>query len=116
MLKNRLGYDDTLDVFGIHGTGGILGALGLSFFIRGSTAADLKAAALSAGTEWSVLHQFGVQALGVGVTLVYASAMTLLFLFVIDKCCGLRLDPASERSGLDYSQHGESAYGLMNPE
>ncbi|MCK9206912.1 MAG: ammonium transporter, partial [Salinivirgaceae bacterium] len=69
ILKDKLGYDDSLDAFGIHGVGGIVGALLLSFFIRASWMAD--AATLSEG-GWTALQQFGIQATAVGIAIAYA--------------------------------------------
>src|SRR6056297_1212135 len=71
-IKNRLKYDDSLDAFGIHGVGGIVGALFLAFFIRPSWMHDAKAAA---GGNWSLWSQFGIQALGVLIAILYAAAI-----------------------------------------
>ncbi len=73
-LKNRMGYDDSLDAFGIHGVGGITGALLLTFFIRPSWMAE--AAAASGGT-WTLLSQLGVQALAVAIAILYSAVVTL---------------------------------------
>lgn len=92
-LKRALGYDDSLDAFGVHGIGGIVGAL-------------LTGALVSkeiSGLEGSVLTQL----IGVGSTLVYSFAVTLLILKTIDLSIGLRVTPDDEREGLDISQHGE---------
>ena len=111
LLKNRLGYDDSLDVFGIHGMAGMLGALLLTFFIRPDW---MKKAAESAGGSWTVLQQLGVQAAGVALTVVYAGAVTVLILLVVDKTVGFRLNEKGEMSGLDQTLHGEHGYGLIN--
>lgn len=111
MLKNRLGYDDSLDAFGVHGVGGIVGALALTFFIRPSWMAD---AAVLAGGSWTVWQQFGVQATAVGITIAYASVISLILLFVVEKTVGLRISEDEEMSGLDHSMHGEQGYGLIN--
>ena len=73
MMKNKLGYDDSLDAFGIHGIGGIIGAILLVFFIRPSWMAD---AATAAGGSWTVWNQLGIQALAVTIAIVYAAVMT----------------------------------------
>ena len=112
MVKNRLMYDDTLDVFGIHGVSAIVGALALTFFVRDSWMAE---AAVEAGGPWSLLDQLGVQAAGVGVTLVYAGVLTLLLLVLVEKTVGLRLDVRDEMAGMDHAQHGERGYGLLSP-
>ena len=111
LLKNKLGYDDSLDAFGIHGIGGIVGALVLTFFIRESW---MAAAAASAGGSWSVLQQFGVQAVAVLIAIVYAAIGTLILLFIIDKSMGIRSSDADEMAGLDHSEHGERGYGMLN--
>ena len=111
MLKNKLGYDDSLDAFGIHGIGGIVGALALTFFIRPSWMAD---AAAKVGGSWTVWQQLGVQATAVGMTIAYAAVISLILLFVIEKTIGLRISEDEEMSGLDHSMHGEQGYGLIN--
>jgi len=111
MLKNRLGYDDSLDAFGVHGVGGIVGALALTFFIRPSWMAD---AAALAGGSWTVWQQLGVQATAVGITIAYASVISLILLFLVEKTVGLRISEDEEMSGLDHSMHGEQGYGLIN--
>jgi Amt family ammonium transporter len=112
MLKGKLGYDDSLDAFGVHGVGGIVGALALTFFIRPSWMAE--AAGKVAG-GWTVMQQLGVQATAVGITVAYASVVSLLLLFIVEKTIGLRIGENDEMSGLDHSMHGEQGYGLINP-
>jgi Amt family ammonium transporter len=111
MIKNKLGYDDSLDAFGVHGVGGIVGALFLTFFIRPSWMAD---AAVKAGGSWTVMQQLGVQATAVGVTIVYSAVVSLILLVIVDKTIGLRISENDEMSGLDHSMHGEHGYGLIN--
>ena len=110
-LKGSLGYDDSLDCFGIHGVGSGLGVLLLSFFIRESWMAD--AAAAGAG-GWSAWKQFLVQAAGMGVTIVFAGVFTLIICVFVQKTVGFRLDEERERMGLDQSLHGEHGYGHSN--
>ena len=110
-LKIKLGYDDSLDVFGIHGCAGIVGALGLTFFINPGWMAD---AATAAGGSWTVLQQFSVQAKAVGITILYCAGVTLVLAFIIDKIFGLRLNKRDEALGLDQSTHGEHGYGLLD--
>jgi Amt family ammonium transporter len=112
LLKNKTGFDDSLDVFGIHGMGGIVGAIFLTFFIRAGWMAD---AAEKAGGSWSITQQLGVQAIAVGVTLMFASIMTLLLVVLVEKTVGFRLKETDEMSGLDHSMHSEHGYGLINP-
>lgn len=111
LLKNKMGYDDTLDVFGIHGVGGIVGAIFLTFFIRDSWMAD---AAVAAGGSWTVMQQLGVQALAVLIAIAYAAAVTIVLLVIVDKLIGLRSSDDSEMKGLDNAYHGERGYGMLN--
>jgi len=111
LLKNKLGYDDSLDVFGIHGVAGIFGALFLSFFIRPNW---MHRAAELAGGSWTAMQQFGVQLIGVTLTICYSVIVTLLLLVVVSKLVGFRLDEKREMSGLDQSLHGEHGYGMLN--
>ncbi len=101
LLKNRLGYDDSLDAFGIHGVGGTTGALLLSFFIREGMQTR------------SVFAQFGVQFLAAGIAVAYAAAMTLIIVVVLEKTLGFRADPEREMAGLDHAFHGERGYGML---
>jgi Amt family ammonium transporter len=111
ILKNKLGFDDTLDAFGIHGIGGIVGALALTFFIRDSWMAE--AAAASEG--WSTLQQLGVQALAVAIAIGYSAIGTLIILFILNKTIGIRSTEEGEMKGLDHFYHGERGYGMLNP-
>ena len=111
LLKNKLGYDDSLDAFGVHGVGGIVGAIFLSFFIRKSWMLD---AASSAGGTWTVFQQLGVQVLAVLIAIVYASLLTLLIILFVEKFIGLKSSEAQEMAGLDSSYHGEHGYGMLN--
>ena len=99
-LKERLGYDDTLDVFGIHGVAGIVGAIGLTFFLR-ATPPD------------GFMTQLGHQTVGVVIALLVGGAGTLLILLLVENLLGLRLDPKREEEGMDQSIHGEVGYGLI---
>ena len=92
-LKSKLGYDDTLDVFGVHAIGGIVGALLTGVFAMKSIG----------GMESS----FGNQAFGVIVTVVFSAVMTALILGIVNALVGLRVTPEAEREGLDLEQHGE---------
>jgi ammonium transporter, Amt family len=112
MVKNKLGYDDSLDAFGIHGVGGITGALLLVFFIRPSWMAE---AATAAGGSWSVWNQLGVQALAVGIAIVYAAVVTFILMFVLNKFMKFKSTEDDEMAGLDRSYHGERGYGMLNP-
>jgi Amt family ammonium transporter len=111
LLKEKLGYDDSLDAFGIHGLAGILGAILLSFFIRDSWMID---AARAAGGSWTVIQQLLVQVKAVAVTIAYTVVVSGIIVVLVDKTVGLRLHEAGEKAGMDYSQHGEQGYGLIN--
>lgn len=112
MVKNRLGYDDSLDTFGIHGVGGITGALLLVFFIRPSWMTE---AASAANGTWTVWNQLGIQALAVGIAVVYAAVMTFALIFVINKFIRFKSSEDDEMAGLDRAYHGERGYGMLNP-
>jgi Amt family ammonium transporter len=111
-LKNKLGYDDSLDAFGIHGIGGVVGALLLTFLIRPSWMHD---AAKIAGGKWTIWNQFGVQALAVTVAIVYAAVMTFIIIFILNKFIRFKSTEDDEMAGLDRSYHGERGYGMLNP-
>jgi len=112
ILKDKWGYDDSLDVFGIHGVGGIVGALFLSFFIRDSW---MQEAAKAAGGSWTAIQQFGIQAAAVGVAVLYAGVVSFIIIVAIDKTIGLKSSTKEELDGLDHSYHGERGYGMLNP-
>jgi Amt family ammonium transporter len=112
MVKNKLGYDDSLDAFGIHGIGGITGAVLLTFFIRPSWMAD---AAVVAGGSWSVWNQLWIQVLAVLIAIVYAAVMTYILLYGLSKFMKFRSTEDDEMAGLDRSYHGERGYGMLNP-
>ncbi|HBC79298.1 MAG TPA: ammonia channel protein [Bacteroidales bacterium] len=110
--KNKLGYDDSLDAFGIHGVGGITGALFLAFFIRPSWMAE---AAAANGGSWSVWNQLGVQAIAVGIAIAFSAAMTFIIIFFLNKFIKFKSTEDDEMAGLDRSYHGERGYGMLNP-
>ena len=110
-MKMKLGYDDSLDCFGIHGVGSGLGVILLSFFIRDSWIAD--AAAASASGSWTSWNQLVVQLTGLGATIALAAVATIAICFVVEKTLGFRLDDQMELDGLDKSLHGEHGYGLV---
>jgi ammonium transporter, Amt family len=93
-LKHVMGYDDSLDAFGVHGIGGIVGALLTGVFVSKEIS----------GMDGSFL----IQLKGVAVTVIYGFAASCLILFLIDKTMGLRVSEEQEREGLDISLHGES--------
>ncbi|WP_291524905.1 ammonium transporter [Acidithiobacillus sp.] len=102
-LKNRLGYDDSLDAFGVHAIGGIIGALLTGVFA-------VKAIGGTAGVLEGNTGQLLIQATGVGVTIVYDAIVSFIILKAIDWTLGLRVKGEQEREGLDITQHGEQVY------
>ncbi|WP_269208715.1 ammonium transporter [Acetobacter aceti] len=102
-LKHMMGYDDSLDAFGVHGVGGIVGALLTGIFAYGPLSAT---DANPEGTSGS-LHQLLVQAEAVGVTIVWCGIMTFILLKVVDLVVGLRVSTEAEQEGLDVALHGE---------
>jgi Amt family ammonium transporter len=106
LAKNKLGYDDALDVVGIHGVGGLFGALATGLFA--STAVNPAGAN---GLFFGNPHQLVVQAIGVGAAIVYSAGSTYLILKVVGFLTGgIRLDQEDEVEGLDLSQHSEVGY------
>lgn len=106
-LKPRFGYDDSLDVFGIHGVCGIVGTIAVGFF-----ATPLINSAIKGGLIAGNPAQIGIQLLAVLVIGVYAFVMTLIIGKVIDKTIGLRVEDQEEVQGLDINLHEESGYRL----
>lgn len=105
MIKSRFGYDDSLDVVGIHGVGGAIGLIATGFFA--STAVNPAGAN---GLFFGNPAQVWIQCIAVLVTIVYAFGLSYVFLKAIDKLIGLRVSKQDEISGLDLSQHDETAY------
>ena len=102
MLKGKLGYDDSLDVFGVQGAGGITGALFTGVF------ASVGGTGLLLGNSHQLLLQFE----GVLITIIYASVCTIIIGFVLDKTMGLKVSESEENIGLDKTCHGETAYNI----
>jgi len=103
-LKKALGYDDTLDAFGVHAVGGIIGAILTGVFVD----ASFGGAGLDKGV--TIAHQLWVQTEAVLATIVYDAVMTFIILKVVDMLVGLRVSEEEEREGLDITQHGEQVY------
>ena len=101
VLKPKLGYDDSLDVFGVHGLGGITGALLTGVFA-------VKAIGGTPGLLEGNAGQVLIQLEGIGATIVYCAIVTFVLLKIIDAVMGLRVDEEEEVTGLDYSLHGET--------
>jgi Amt family ammonium transporter len=105
-LKPMLGYDDTLDAFGIHGVGGTIGAVLTGIF------ADPAINEAGKGLLYGNPGQLWTQIIAVAVTLVYSGVMTFVIFMIIKAIVGIRVDVEEEVTGLDESQHGERAYNM----
>jgi Amt family ammonium transporter len=103
-VKPRLGYDDSLDAFGVHGIGGILGAI-----LTGVLASPMVQSNYS-GAIFGNFHQLVVQLIAVGSTIIYSGIGTWILFKVTDKLVGIRATDKHEAIGLDETQHGETAY------
>ncbi|MEJ6785304.1 ammonium transporter [Aminobacter sp. Piv2-1] len=113
VVKNKVGYDDSLDVFGIHCVGGIFGALATGILVNpalgGAGIVDYSTADFAAGYA-GVTTQLLAQAKGVLVTLAWSGIGSAILYKVVDMVVGLRITPDAEREGLDLTSHGEAAY------
>jgi Amt family ammonium transporter len=106
-LKPKLGYDDSLDVFGVHGIGGIIGMLATGVCAYGPLTATL---ALPTGTAVGGLPLLSIQALSIAVTITYAGVASFVLLKITDLLVGLRVTREEEREGLDIILHGEQLF------
>jgi Amt family ammonium transporter len=103
VVKNSFGYDDSLDVFGVHGIGGIVGALGTGIL----TAPSLGG---TGGADFSIASQFWIQLIAVLTTIVWCGVISIILYKVVDLVIGLRPTSEDEQQGLDLTTHGEVAY------
>jgi Amt family ammonium transporter len=104
VVKIKAGYDDSLDVFGIHGVGGIVGAIGTGIFVSESLGGIGYAEGVSMG------GQVWTQILAVLVTIVWCGVVSAILYKIVDAIVGLRPTPEAEAEGLDLTSHGEMAY------
>lgn len=105
-IKPKLKYDDSLDAFGVHGIGGIVGSVLTGVFAtQAITGADGAQGALYG--NW---NQLWIQVVATGVSVVYSAVLTFILFFIVNKTIGLRVSKEDEAVGLDISQHGEIAY------
>ncbi|NRP69354.1 Ammonia channel [Ensifer psoraleae] len=113
VVKNKFNYDDSLDVFGIHGVGGILGAIGTGILVNpalgGAGIVDYSTADFAAGYAGTAT-QVWAQLKGVLVTVVWSGIGSAILFKIVDALVGLRVSVEAEREGLDLSSHGEAAY------
>ena len=110
LMKYKLGYDDTLDVFGVHGVGSGLGVLLAFLFYPAQLVGRSRREGRGSWTAW---NQFGVQSAGMAITILYAGLLTFFLVWVVNKLMGFRLEEQDEMIGLDQSLHGEQGYGLL---
>lgn len=106
VVKPKLGYDDTLDAFGVHGMGGIVGSILTGVFATQAISGEGGAEGVLYG-DW---HQLGIQALATCVSVVFSAVMTFVLFKIADKLVGIRVGKRVEEEGLDIYEHGESAY------
>jgi Amt family ammonium transporter len=114
-FKQRFGYDDSLDAFGVHGAGGTLGAILTGVFATNLVNDGLKDSAgkvLPLGLIDGHAIQVGYQLMGVVISWVLAAVGTIIILKICDAILGVRVEPAHEEQGLDLALHGEDAYAF----
>ena len=105
-LKTKLGYDDSLDAFGVHGIGGIVGALLTGVFVATGLGGNGLAEGMTIGTQvWA-------QLLSIIITIAWSGILSFIILKIVDATVGLRVEEDDERMGLDLSQHNERGYNL----
>lgn len=117
-VKSWFGYDDSLDVFGVHGVGGTIGAILTGVFassVINPILKDAKGATLPSGLLEGNPHQLLNQLVGVAIAWVLAGVGTLVILKVVDMVIGVRVSAEHETQGLDFSQHGEEGYYWDTP-
>ena len=115
-LKKMLGADDSLDVFAVHGVGGIVGALLTGVFNSPDLGgpgyvADWVTATMVTAADYSIASQVWIQAKGVLITIVWSAVVAFVAFKLVDLVIGLRVTEEEEREGLDITTHGETAYG-----
>lgn len=108
VIKGKLGYDDSLDAFGVHGVGGIFGTIAVGLF-----AEKAVNAAGNNGLLFGNLHQFLVQGFIVVVTVAFAAIMTFVIFKIVDALIGMRVEEKNEIVGLDLTQQSEAAYTVI---
>ena len=106
VVKPKLGYDDTLDAFGVHGIGGIVGSVLTGVFATQIISGEGGAQGVLYG-DW---HQLGIQLLATVISIAFSGLMTFILFKATDKLVGIRVDKRVEEEGLDIYEHGESAY------
>ncbi|MDR2469704.1 MAG: ammonium transporter [Tannerella sp.] len=106
VIKEKFGYDDSLDAFGVHGMGGIIGSVLTGVFatqvISGPDGVQ--------GALYGDWNQLWIQVVATAVTILYSAALTAILFLIVDKTVGVRVSPRVEEEGLDIYEHGETAY------
>ena len=110
IIKQRLKYDDSLDVFGVHGVGGLLGTLLAGVFATAALSVSPETPDGVAGLMEGNAAQLGIQAMGVIISVLWCVIGTWGTLKIVDLLCGLRVTPDQEREGLDLALHGEALH------
>lgn len=105
-VKTRLGYDDSLDAFGVHGVGGIIGSILIGVFATQSITGEGGAQGALYG-DW---NQLWIQIIATVATIAFSAIMTWVLFKIVDKIVGIRVSAKNESVGLDISEHGEIAY------
>jgi Amt family ammonium transporter len=105
VVKEKLGYDDSLDAFGVHGMGGIIGSLLTGVFIVPGGLTGIGLTDAFGGWE-----QIGIQAIATVFTIAFSGIITYILFILVDKTVGIRVSPKIEEEGLDIYEHKESAY------
>jgi Amt family ammonium transporter len=106
VVKKKLGYDDSLDAFGVHGIGGIVGALATGLF------ATAAVQAAHSGVFYGNPAQFWIQTKAVLATIIWSGGVTALIFWIVNKTFGIRASAAEEEGGMDRSEFGEDAYHI----
>jgi Amt family ammonium transporter len=116
-LKRMLGADDSLDVFGVHAVGGVLGALLTGVFCDPSLGgpgfvSDWVTGKVTSAADYSIASQVFIQAKAIGVTIVWTGVVAWISFLIANLLVGLRVPEEEEREGLDVTSHGETAYHM----
>jgi Amt family ammonium transporter len=104
VVKHKLGYDDSLDAFGVHGIGGIIGALATGLLATPAIQSSYS------GLFYGNPKQLWIQMIATVTTIVFSGVMTYILFKIVDKTVGIRANQEEEIAGLDISQHNEMAY------
>jgi len=112
-VKNALGYDDALDVFGVHCIGGIIGALGTGILVNPALGgAGIMDYTISKIADYDMITQVWAQSKAVLLTLVWSGVGSAIIYKIVDVIVGLRVTVEKEREGLDLTEQGERAYNM----